>query len=607
MSTVKITALLIRILICFIFSLIPLRDFENDIYSARLWARGDSSVEQNIIILTLDNEDFQALKPQRPKDRLESLRNLYFWDETLWGQALKTLNDLNPDLVLFTWHVPEGVVELLSRNNRELLPTQSPIIWSSQFDSDGKYFAPHDDLVANSRGYGFNNLFADSDGVVRRGILTQDGQNSIIATTTAQLKLKQSAKQNPDQTYLINYAGGANAFTTCRLFKVLAHSASPECSDLKGKILLLARDAVAPFEPLFRTPLGRMSRAEILANQIHTLTYNHRILRTPFWIESVLALIFIIATAYTIIYFPIVSSALIVVGVGLFLVIVSFQIIFQLFSVYIMATPMALAVLAAYLVFTGYRLAVQENTQWRSVKQAQYLRELDQMKSNFLSLVSHDLKTPIAKIQAVVERLRREGKFPAEALESIETSNNELKHYISSILNLSRIESQKVILNKKTNDINQVVRTVLRRVRSLSQQKSLTVEEELEPIFSFEFDEDLIRQVLTNLVDNAIKYSPTNSKIIVRTTEKEGFVEVEVEDFGPGIPKNQLPFMFRKFSRFLRPMKEHVKGTGLGLFLSKYFIELHGGTIRVQSIEGQGTTFSFSIPLRGAEGDSILS
>jgi signal transduction histidine kinase len=92
----------------------------------------------------------------------------------------------------------------------------------------------------------------------------------------------------------------------------------------------------------------------------------------------------------------------------------------------------------------------------------------------------------------------------------------------------------------------------------------------------------------------------------VRSQEEEGFVRVEVEDFGPGIPKDQLPLMFRKFSRFLRPAQEQVKGTGLGLYLSKYFIELHGGSIRVKSIEGQGTTFSFTLPLQGAESEVIL-
>jgi signal transduction histidine kinase len=266
------------------------------------------------------------------------------------------------------------------------------------------------------------------------------------------------------------------------------------------------------------------------------------------------------------------------------------------------------ATLITYLVFTGYRLAIQENRQWRSVKQAQYLRELDQMKSNFLSLVSHDLKTPIAKIQAIVERMRgSEPHQPAllsEWLESIENSNNELKHYITSILNLSRIESQEVLLNRKSNDINRVIEEALKRLLPLATHRGISIQKELEPLFSVEFDEDLIRQVITNLIDNAIKYSPSPSTVTVRSREEDDSVWVEVIDQGPGIPKDQLPLLFRKFNRFLHPKrnerKDPAKGTGLGLYLSKYFIELHGGTIRIQSTEGKGTTLSFSLPVSNA-------
>jgi signal transduction histidine kinase len=235
------------------------------------------------------------------------------------------------------------------------------------------------------------------------------------------------------------------------------------------------------------------------------------------------------------------------------------------------------------------------------------------MKTNFLSLVSHDLKTPLAKIQAMVERMRREIQLPQEdrsdwreIVDSIENSNNEMKSFITSILNISKLESQKVILNMKSNDINLLIQQSLKRLNPLAQQKNLEIVLSLDPLFSIECDEDLIRQVLNNLIDNAIKFSHPNSKFIVRSREEEGFVRVEVEDFGPGIPKDQLPLMFRKFSRFLRPTQEQVKGTGLGLYLSKYFIELHGGTIRVKSIEGQGTTFSFTLPLHGVEREAIL-
>jgi signal transduction histidine kinase len=333
------------------------------------------------------------------------------------------------------------------------------------------------------------------------------------------------------------------------------------------------------------------------------------------WAFSVLiTLAMTLLAAISIIYHSVLVSAIGITATSIAVVVILFQFIFQFFGIYFPAVHPLCSLLVTYLIFTGYRLALQENQQWRSLKQAQYRRELDQMKTNFLTLVSHDLKTPLAKIQAVAERLRAELELPLhqrsdwrEWIDSIENSNNEMKHFVTSILNLSKLESQEVILNKKSNDINYLIQLALRRLRPLAQQRNIQIEDSLEPLFSIECDEDLMRQVLTNLIDNAIKYSPPNSKIIVRTREEGKYVRVEVEDFGPGIPKDQLPLMFRKFSRFLRPVHEQVKGTGLGLYLSKYFIELHGGSIRLKSEEGIGTTFTFTLPLENSHICSTLS
>lgn len=334
----------------------------------------------------------------------------------------------------------------------------------------------------------------------------------------------------------------------------------------------------------------------------------------PWPFRIVLTLAVIVLAAFLITYYRVLTSSIAITSFGLFLIAVIFQLLFQIWGIYFPSTPIIFSLLVSYLVFTGYRLALQDNLQWRALKQAQYLRELDKMKTNFLSLVSHDLKTPLAKIQAMIERLRRELDLPAEqrsdwkeVIDSIENSNNEMKNFIASILNLSRIESQKVILNKKTNDINGVIGQALNRLRPLAQQKNIQIEESLDPLFSLEFDEDLMRQVISNLIDNAIKYSPSGSKVIVRSREEDGFIRFEVQDFGPGIPKDQLPLMFRKFGRLLHPAQQQVKGSGLGLYLSKYFIELHGGSIRLKSVEGEGTVFSFTLPLSNAESETILS
>jgi two-component system phosphate regulon sensor histidine kinase PhoR len=510
---VKTSAFVIRVAICFLLSLIPLKDFENRIYSARMSLRAH------------------------------------------WGEL--------PPVVIVDGTAPAALSRAFT------LPADT---------------SPE--------------LLVDSDSTVLRSVLLPKmAPPSIAYRAYAKQGMDLAKLRHPEAPHLINYAGPAGTFSHCQL-------SARNCPPLADKIAIFTDDSDTA--PLLRTPLGPMSRAEIVANDVATVIARKPIYEAG-WIERVLLILaMILMGAFYIIYYPVLISALAVTGTGVAVVLVLFQIVFQLFDIYIPSANIGGSLLITYLIFTGYRLAFQDNLQWRSLKQAQYARELDQMKSNFLSLVSHDLKTPLAKIQAQVERLKREKPELGEALESIENSNNELKHYITSIINLSKIESQKVILNKKSNDINQLIQQALKRLRPLSLQKAITIEERLDPLFSVECDEDLMRQVLTNLIDNAIKYSPQNGRIIVRSLEEEGFIRVEVQDFGPGIPRDQLPMMFRKFSRFLRPIKEQIKGTGLGLYLSKYFIELHGGSIRVQSVEGVGTTFTFTLPLNGEESGALL-
>jgi two-component system phosphate regulon sensor histidine kinase PhoR len=525
----KTTAFLIRVAICLLFSLVPITELENRIYSARM-----------------------ALRVH-------------------WGAA--------PDLV---------ILDVASAKFND--PTSLQTI-QAQIQSEGPSV-----IFLNSRSQ-INQLQVDFDGMVRHSLpYSVESQGPLDPRTLAKM----------NTTHLINYVGPAGTFSHC------AYSEKKiACPVLRGKIVLLSEKF--KYTPIFHTPLGDMPASEVVANDIQTLIRQQFIYSAPFSETFLITLAMVLIGAFYIIYYPVMISAIATVSTGIVIVIFLFQLIFQLFAIYIPSANVICSVLVTYLIFTGYRLAIQENLQWRSLKQAQYLRELDRMKTNFLSIVSHDLNTPLAKIQAVVERLRREIALPTdertdwkEQIDSIENSNNEMKRFITSILNLSRLESQKVTLNKKSNDINLLIQQALKRLKPLAQQKNLNIEESLDPLFSIECDEDLMRQVLTNLIDNAIKYSPAESKIIVRSREEDGFVRVEVEDFGPGIPKDQLPLMFRKFSRFLRPIKEQVKGTGLGLYLSKYFIELHGGTIRVKSVEGQGTTFSFTLPLHGVEGETIL-
>jgi signal transduction histidine kinase len=146
-------------------------------------------------------------------------------------------------------------------------------------------------------------------------------------------------------------------------------------------------------------------------------------------------------------------------------------------------------------------------------------------------------------------------------------------------------------------DINRLVENAVQRLKFLFDQKDISIVQNLEPLFSMEGDPQLLLEVITNLLENAVKYSPPNSKVIVQTQESDSTVSVHVFDEGPGIPDEELPRVTSKFYRG-KAANETTRGSGLGLYLAKYFVELHGGNLNIQSELGVGTHVSFTLPIR---------
>jgi signal transduction histidine kinase len=292
-----------------------------------------------------------------------------------------------------------------------------------------------------------------------------------------------------------------------------------------------------------------------------------------------------------------ISSLTIGLG-GLFICTLGFQIPLFTHGFYIPTANFGAAILITYLVFTGYRLALQETREWRNFQETETRRALEEMKSNFISLMSHDLKTPIAKISAMTDKLKREippSAAISETLQSLESSNLELKNYINRIIDLSRIESQDITLKLRSHDMNAVIENCIKRLQNKATVKNITLEKNLEPLFSFEFDEELIQQVISNILDNAIEYTPTSGQIWIRSYERHPNVCIEIEDNGPGIPAQYAASVFKKFNKSFQ--KTSKKGSGLGLYLSKYFIEKHGGQLRLKTEEGKGSLFYFELPI----------
>lgn len=210
------------------------------------------------------------------------------------------------------------------------------------------------------------------------------------------------------------------------------------------------------------------------------------------------------------------------------------------------------------------------------------------------------MKTPIAKIKAVTDRLLTEHTDLApevrDSLKTIDRTNGELARFISDILKVTKMESMPLEVRKEVIDLNRLAEVAVQRLKFLSDEKGISVILDLEPLFSMEGDQQLVQEVITNLLENAIKYSSHDRTVIVRTREEDSRVLVAVIDEGEGIPADEIPRVTGKFYRG-RSVGGKTKGSGLGLYLAKYFVELHAGKLDIKSELGKGTEVSFWLPL----------
>ncbi|MDB5307022.1 MAG: yycG [Gemmataceae bacterium] len=237
------------------------------------------------------------------------------------------------------------------------------------------------------------------------------------------------------------------------------------------------------------------------------------------------------------------------------------------------------------------------------------LRRLERMRQDFVANVSHELKTPLAVIKSNVEALQDGAAEDPDAREAflgqVSDESDRLEALIQDLLSLARIESGALGLELQPVPLDKAIVDCLERHQARAEGKTLTLVEVPPHAAPADVpalaDPDALRQVLDNLVDNAIKYTRNGGKITVRwdaTTEQVSF---EVEDTGIGIPDRDLPRIFERFYRVDKARSREVGGTGLGLAIVKHLVQAMRGTVRVASQVGKGTTFKVSFPRAGHE------
>src|SRR5712691_3122634 len=226
------------------------------------------------------------------------------------------------------------------------------------------------------------------------------------------------------------------------------------------------------------------------------------------------------------------------------------------------------------------------------------LERLNRAKSDFVSIVSHEFRTPLTGIQGFSEMMASEDLTPEEMREyagDINKDAHRLNRMITEMLDLDKMESGRMQLHRESLDLNAIVSDAVDRVRPNAAQHPVSLR--LDPLVGeMSGDRDKLTQVIANLLNNAVKYSPNGGEIVVSTRLEGNTSHVVVRDHGMGIPKEALEAIFERYGRVESPATRHIQGTGLGLPIVRQIVQLHGGTVWAESTVGAGSVFHVILP-----------
>ncbi len=249
-------------------------------------------------------------------------------------------------------------------------------------------------------------------------------------------------------------------------------------------------------------------------------------------------------------------------------------------------------------------IAIQNATLFREIQdKSRQLEIANQHKSDFLSNMSHELRTPLNAIigfsEVLVEKMFGEvNDKQLDYLKDIHSSGKHLLSLINDILDLSKIEAGRMDLDIAEFDLRSALENAMTLVKERAQRNGITLSLEVDPSLGvFRGDERKFKQILLNLLSNAVKFTPEGGKVGVAARPEANLVAFSVTDTGVGIASGDQELVFEEFRQVGSDYTRKAEGTGLGLALTKRFVELHGGTIRLESEPGKGSTFTFTIPL----------
>jgi len=511
-------------------------------------------------------------------------------------------------------------LQLFKRSIKNYISKGGSFRFGTDMDAWGEQLPPKE---LRSFGYSLSLINVDStafakDDVARRAILNFSGEDSLHLWTAntfrKSLGLKELSAKSLKGSYYLREADATFALfryytspleNNEKLKKIPFHSVRvgnfPK-DFFKDKIVLVGPSYISNASDYVLSAFDRenfrSSKLAMHATIIEALIQNKTVYQLSKQFSYVLCVIIAIFLSITISRMKPTHGLLITVFVMLGSLLLAYS-LFVVGGIWLYVTHLVLTVFVVYYIWVPFRAIGEYQRRFAIQEETKLLTKVENLKQNFISLMSHDLKTPVAKIAGLADNMITQRQFSSTEgernLNSIMDSTKELNKFITSILDLTKIESRNLTLNMSSKDINTTVEKVVENLRYEASSQQVGVEVELGPLYPIQYDQNLMVRVLSNLIENAIKYSGVGSSVFVKTWDDEKWVYISIHDNGVGIPPTDLENIFEKFYRVKNDASHSIKGTGLGLYLVKYFVELHGGSIEVTSELGQGTKFQIKL------------
>lgn len=575
------------------------------------WEKNDfisSSFKNPIVLVTLDEESDQFLGETYPYTYASHTR--------LFNRISKD----EPALVNYfvSLQEPDSEVEVKYQDEfREAIQEYSPMgekfKFGTEIDNLGELIPPED---LRDVGYYLGQLYKDQlvfskDEVVRRAILNISGEDSIHLWTAKKFREIKGVPPIDATAYKGAYYN-SEADANFALFKYSGNPQSQNISIIpfhrvvvgnfpkgffKDKIILVGPQYLSNPSDFILTPFdkdtAKTPKLRVHADVIEALISEKTIFDVKDFVTQIASVIIAIILSFVISRVQPVKGLMITIILIIAILFTSY-LSFIAFGWWLKLSHLVLSIFVVYYIWVPFRAIEEYQTRYAIQEETKLLKQVDNLKQNFISLMSHDLKTPVAKIAGIADLLKiKFNNTPEqeELIDNVMNSTKELNNFINSILDLTKIESQNLTLKREPKDVNKIIEGIIEKLHFEANSKQMKIESDLSPLYPIQLDTVLMNRVISNLIENAIKYAGKDKTVFIKTWDDSDWVYIEIKDNGVGIGAEDLAHIFDKFYRVKNDSTHAIKGSGLGLYLVKYFIELHNGVISASSTPGEGTSF----------------